>query len=128
MGSEEKRSNFKLFSYVDGSEVGMSLEALREKALTLYDKMRKENTFDKKEIERFLMEVIQAGEKIKKPNTDKKHYFITYQEGDFIGNTVIDYHPIRFLRDWKEKRIIFYKEISKVFFEEFLEERNKRSE
>jgi len=56
---------------------------------------------------------------------EKNYYFITYQEGDLIINTVIDYHPFRFIRDWKNKRILFYKKISKKLFEEFLDERSE---
>lgn len=54
-------STFKMYNYVDGTEIGMPLNGVQEKAKRLYDQILFKNVFDKKEIKNFLLEVYCCG-------------------------------------------------------------------
>ena len=54
---EKKISNFKLYNLGDGTEIGMSIIDIEKKALELYEKIKKTDVIDKKEIKNFLLEV-----------------------------------------------------------------------
>ena len=50
-------STFKLYNYIDGTEIGMSIVDIENKAIKLYKKIKSTDVIDKEEIRKFLLEI-----------------------------------------------------------------------